>query len=506
MGRGEYRTNDMLSSKWRDMNLKVRKFNGIYSQKWQTRRSGQSDAMIEREAEEQYREEFNVPFSLQRINHIEFLLLRICKLNHLGITVKIEAGIVILKNSGSLITQINFNVLSYHQQLLQFVMESKKKAVEEKNKNQEEKVKIVNWEDFQHELARLSSLSSALKEVNHNKSLIQEKLNSQLQVGLSSTLFVYYPIYRSYCDCWMLSVFAKLIAQSEAESLSWSNQLDEMREKLEARKLVMGNMSMNLKVVQEKAKKQEDQLNSEIRSLLMAGTSLSIASRSLQEENNSLAGDRGYARLKNVQKLLRARQQLMVFQVSLLYPVKVVTGHTSEQELESLSNSSKAGNASGSKPLDAGSLTISGLHLTVRPFKKMSFFTDKKEVQSSATALGYVGHAVSLIAFYLEIPLRYPLRLGGSRTYICDYAPSVEPTSSDFTSISLPSSSSKPMEFPLFLEGQDTTRSAYAVFLLNKDLEQLLNFIGVESLGPRHVLANLKELLKNILSPEYINL
>ncbi|KAD3640784.1 hypothetical protein E3N88_30007 [Mikania micrantha] len=66
IGRGEYRTNDMLSSKWRDMNLKVRKFNGIYSQKWQTRRSGQSDAMIEREAEEQYREEFNAHFSLQR--------------------------------------------------------------------------------------------------------------------------------------------------------------------------------------------------------------------------------------------------------------------------------------------------------------------------------------------------------------------------------------------------------------------------------------------------------
>ncbi|KAD5960945.1 hypothetical protein E3N88_12418 [Mikania micrantha] len=66
MGRGEYRTNDMLSSKWRDMNLKVRKFNGIYSQKWQTRRSGQSDAMIELEAEDQYREEFNAPFTLKR--------------------------------------------------------------------------------------------------------------------------------------------------------------------------------------------------------------------------------------------------------------------------------------------------------------------------------------------------------------------------------------------------------------------------------------------------------
>ncbi|KAD4385675.1 hypothetical protein E3N88_25844 [Mikania micrantha] len=75
MGRGEYRTNDMLSSKWRDMNLKVRKFNGIYSQKWQTRRSGQSDAMIEREAEEQYREEFNAHFSLQRTDKTAMLFL-----------------------------------------------------------------------------------------------------------------------------------------------------------------------------------------------------------------------------------------------------------------------------------------------------------------------------------------------------------------------------------------------------------------------------------------------
>ena len=70
--------------------------------------------------------------------------------------------------------------------------------------------------------------------------------------------------------------------QLEAESLSRSNKLDEMREKLEARKLVMGNMSMQSKVVQEKAKKQEDLLNSEIRSLLMAGTSLSVARKSLQ--------------------------------------------------------------------------------------------------------------------------------------------------------------------------------------------------------------------------------
>jgi len=63
----------------------------------------------------------------------------------------------------------------------------------------------------------------------------------------------------------------------------------------------------------------------------------------------------------------------------------------------------------------------------------------------------------------------------------------------------------KMMEFPLFFDGQETTRSAYAVFLLNKDIEQLLNYIGAESLGPRHVLANLNQLTTIIQSQQYIS-
>lgn len=338
----------------------------------------------------------------------------------------------------------------------------------------EENVRVIQWEDFEQELTRLWSLSSALQQAKQNKLLLHHKLH--------------------------------LLLQAEAESLSWSNELDEMREKLESRKLVMGNMSMHSKVVEEKVKKQEEQLSTEIRSLLVAGTALSVASKRLQEANRSLGGESGYVHLKNLQKLLKVRQQYMVSQVSLLYPVKVVIGHAREQELESFTSSTRLGNATASKPLDQESLTILGLHLTMLPFTKMSFFTDKKEVQRSATALGYAAHAVSVIAIYLEVPLRYPIRLGGSRSYIRDYAPSIEPSSSDFTSGSILSTGSKPIEFPLFLEGQDATRAAYAVFLLNKDLEQLLNFIGFKSLGPRHVLANLKELLMTILSPEYIDL
>ncbi|KAL8261687.1 hypothetical protein R6Q59_025736 [Mikania micrantha] len=66
MGRREYRINDMISSKWRDINRKVKRFNRIYSQKWQTRRSGESDAMIENEAADQFGQEFNTAFTHKR--------------------------------------------------------------------------------------------------------------------------------------------------------------------------------------------------------------------------------------------------------------------------------------------------------------------------------------------------------------------------------------------------------------------------------------------------------
>lgn len=76
--------------------------------------------------------------------------------------------------------------------------------------------------------------------------------------------------------------------------------------------------------------------------------------------------------------------------------------------------------------------------------------------------------AVSRIASCLQVPLRYPVRLGGSHSYIIDNAPSMDLTLSDSSSSATSITNTKHMEFPLFLEGQDTTRAAYAVFLLNK--------------------------------------
>ncbi|KAK7318947.1 hypothetical protein RJT34_03656 [Clitoria ternatea] len=337
-----------------------------------------------------------------------------------------------------------------------------------------EDVKVIQWEDFQHDLARLTSLSSALIEANEKKRILQQNLDSLIQVN--------------------------------AESLGRLNELEEMRQKLESKKMMMEKMSMRSRLAKEDASKQEEQLSGALQSLLVAGGSLSVASKNLQESSRLLSEETGYVRLRKLQKMLRKRQQYMTSQISTLYAVKVSVGPAEEQELEAYPLGSLAGTSAVLKPVvNQGSLTIQGLPLNLASLRKMSFFTDKKDIQRSATALGYVAHAVSLIASYLQVPLRYPLRLGASHSFVVDNAPSIELTSSEASSSTISLTNAKNVEFPLFLEGQETTRAAYAVFLLNKDVEQLLNFIGAKSLGPRHVLANLRELLRTIQSPAFVD-
>ncbi|XP_039067769.1 uncharacterized protein LOC120213775 isoform X2 [Hibiscus syriacus] len=233
----------------------------------------------------------------------------------------------------------------------------------------EENVRIIEWEDFEHELARLWSLTSALKEANERKQSLQEKLQSFIQV--------------------------------KTESLNRMNELEEMRERLAAREVMMENMSMRCKVVTEDAKKHEEMLSTEVRSLVVAGTSLSVARKRLQESNRILHEERGYIKLKNLLRKLRTMQQYKISQVSLLYPVKILAGPLQAQELESYPSSSKLGNSSASKSINHRTLTILGLHPTILPFTKMSFFTDKKELQKSTTALGYVAHVCCFLNCFI---------------------------------------------------------------------------------------------------------
>ena len=149
--------------------------------------------------------------------------------------------------------------------------------------------------------------------------------------------------------------------------------------------------------------------------------------------------------------------------------------------------------------------------------------------ECAAAALGYVTQATLQLASVLDVPLRYPVAPGASRSYICDLqqvfqagesesavgtAASGNETSStsrvrdrsiaspekkNTNTVKDPSPSPslwRRVEFPLFAEphAAESTRFAYAVFLLNKDLEQMLNAHGMLAVGPRHTLQNLKRL------------
>lgn len=61
-----------------------------------------------------------------------------------------------------------------------------------------------------------------------------------------------------------------------------TNELEEMRQRLEARKLLVDKTSVACKVTEQDVKKKEEDLSTEVRSLLVGGTTLSIAKSKLQ--------------------------------------------------------------------------------------------------------------------------------------------------------------------------------------------------------------------------------
>jgi len=78
----------------------------------------------------------------------------------------------------------------------------------------------------------------------------------------------------------------------------------------------------------------------------------------LLQESNRILGQRGYGKLKNLQKMLRMRQQYMVSQVSVFYPVKNFAGQSQEQELESFPSTTKSGNRQGSYEIPFNNLDV----------------------------------------------------------------------------------------------------------------------------------------------------
>ncbi|KAJ5246659.1 hypothetical protein N7468_001642 [Penicillium chermesinum] len=111
------------------------------------------------------------------------------------------------------------------------------------------------------------------------------------------------------------------------------------------------------------------------------------------------------------------------------------------------------------------------------PGKSLAF-TIKVTAGVVAAALGYTAHLVYLLSFYLSVTIPYPISPNLSTSLIQD------PVSQD-----LPQRT-----FPLYPVNVHY-RFEYGVFLLNKNIEFLLNKAGVRGLDIRHTLPNLKYLL-----------
>ncbi|KAI9823630.1 MAG: hypothetical protein M1832_002411 [Thelocarpon impressellum] len=105
-----------------------------------------------------------------------------------------------------------------------------------------------------------------------------------------------------------------------------------------------------------------------------------------------------------------------------------------------------------------------------------SSFDSTTDDAVTAAALGYAAHLVSLLSLYLSTPLPYPLTPRGSTSTAHDPI-SIFPsqgTSISASTSSFPASTSPSRSFPLYSSSVPHYRFAYAVFLLNKDIERLL--------------------------------
>ena len=105
-------------------------------------------------------------------------------------------------------------------------------------------------------------------------------------------------------------------------------------------------------------------------------------------------------------------------------------------------------------------------------------YSDFDEATVSA-ALGYVAHIIYLLSFYIGVSLLYPVQPMGSRSFVRDEISQIQ----------------GPRTFPLWMKGTAYFRFQYGVFLINKNVQQLMNKVGLHCIDIRYTLPNLKSLM-----------
>ena len=133
-----------------------------------------------------------------------------------------------------------------------------------------------------------------------------------------------------------------------------------------------------------------------------------------------------------------------------------------------------------------------------------TFETDLSfDVEVTAVALGHVGLIVTILESKLEIALPYPMTYRGSTSEIFD---PLSPAQELGSTVQLPEgelpnrANSLFRVFPLYAKGTVLKRFNVGVYLLNKNIEELMSKRGLKVMDPRNTLANMKYLLTVLAS------
>lgn len=124
------------------------------------------------------------------------------------------------------------------------------------------------------------------------------------------------------------------------------------------------------------------------------------------------------------------------------------------------------------------SYSICGLELP-----NMLSLTQLNPVEVGA-AFGFVAQVIVVLSQYMDIPLSYPIQPYGSQSFIVDPIANIKGS----------------RRFPLWTGGVLPYRVEYAVYLLHRDIAQLMAVYNIPVADPKQTLANIRNLLLVISS------
>ncbi|KAL1920896.1 uncharacterized protein VTP21DRAFT_11531 [Calcarisporiella thermophila] len=232
------------------------------------------------------------------------------------------------------------------------------------------------------------------------------------------------------------------------ELLENNSRVESLNREMECQKKLLDEKRREIKSLREKLKARRSCLDEARERYLQGKEYLDASQKSLERSRKTV---------QKTREMVKVRRRELIAEVSTIYPVETL-------------------------PENPRLYQITGVRLPNSVFNGC----DRELV---ATALGYTCHLVQMFAYYANIPLRYPMKPMSSRAEIMDPVSVIQ----------------GPRGFPLYLKGTDRHRFEYGVYLLNKNIEQLMNAYGLVVIDLRFTLPNLVSFLQNITT-EHVSL